>query len=308
MGKLPHPIQYQGSKRNLAPIILRYFPKNIKRLIEPFAGSAAISVAAASRFLANMYVINDLNKPLIELLKMIVESPEEIISFYERIWNEQHYDSIGHYFQIREQFNLTQDPRLFLYLLSRCVKGSVRYNSEGFFNQSPDKRRKGANPKNMLRNIQGVSKLLKGKVIFSSMDYKEIFKKVTKEDLVYLDPPYQGVCGDRDSRYFSVIDHHDFLLALDDLNKREISFILSYDGRRGNKTYGSDIPDFLDLKRIEVDAGLSSQATLLGLKEVTIESLYLSRTLVEKLDKEQNGKCQSNARQCSIIFEEVTNG
>ena len=49
MKALPHPIQYQGSKRNLAPIILRYFPKGINRLVEPFAGSAAISVAAAAQ-------------------------------------------------------------------------------------------------------------------------------------------------------------------------------------------------------------------------------------------------------------------
>lgn len=36
--KIPHPIQYQGSKRNLAPMILRYFPENVETLIEPFAG------------------------------------------------------------------------------------------------------------------------------------------------------------------------------------------------------------------------------------------------------------------------------
>ena len=38
--KLPHPIPYQGSKRNLAPDILRYFPEQIDVLYEPFAGSA----------------------------------------------------------------------------------------------------------------------------------------------------------------------------------------------------------------------------------------------------------------------------
>jgi len=35
MKNIPHPIQYQGSKRNLASFILRYAPKGIERLIEP---------------------------------------------------------------------------------------------------------------------------------------------------------------------------------------------------------------------------------------------------------------------------------
>ena len=69
MKNIPHPIQYQGSKRNLASVILRYVPKGgIERLVEPFAGSAAISIAAAARQIAKSYVINDLNKPLMELL------------------------------------------------------------------------------------------------------------------------------------------------------------------------------------------------------------------------------------------------
>ena len=41
--KIPHPVQYQGSKRNLAATILEYFPANIQTVIEPFAGTAAIN-------------------------------------------------------------------------------------------------------------------------------------------------------------------------------------------------------------------------------------------------------------------------
>lgn len=125
MKKVPHPIQYQGSKRNLAPIILQYIPQGVDCLIEPFAGSAAISIAVAARHMAKTYLINDLNEPLVELLRLIVESPSNVASFYETVWNEQYSDSIEHYYRVREGFNRTQDPRLFLYLLARCVKGSV---------------------------------------------------------------------------------------------------------------------------------------------------------------------------------------
>lgn len=280
---IPHTIQYQGSKRNLAPAILRYVPTDVDCLIEPFAGSAAISIAVAARQMAKSYFINDLNKPLAELLRLIVEFPADTASFYEGVWNDQHDDSIEHYYRVREDFNRTQDPRLFLYLLARCVKGSVRYNSDGMFNQSPDKRRHGTRPKTMHTNIFGVSTLLKGKTEFSSLDYKDVLAKAKKNDLVYMDPPYQGVCGNRDSRYFSGIYHSDFVDSLEELNSREISYIVSYDGRRGDKSFGELLPDSLELTRIELDAGRSSQSTLLGIDENTYESLYLSRALTNKL-------------------------
>jgi DNA adenine methylase len=283
MKNAPHPIQYQGSKRNLAPIIIKYYPKTIRRLIEPFAGSAAITIATAIRGLSQSYVINDLNKPLSELLRLIVEHPEELAGFYERLWMEQHSDSVGHYYRVRDDFNRTQDPKLFLYLLARCVKGAVRYNSEGLFNQSPDKRRQGTQPKTMRTNILGVSRLLKGKATFYSADYKEVLSQAREDDLVYMDPPYQGVCGERDARYFSGIDYSDFVTALNTLNSRNISYIVSYDGRRGEKKFGESLPAELDLTCIEIEAGTSSQATLLGRKEVTYESLYLSQALTRKL-------------------------
>ena len=65
--KLPHPIPYQGSKRNLADQILRLFPENLNNLIEPFAGSAAITIASAYYFKANSFIVNDINEPLINL-------------------------------------------------------------------------------------------------------------------------------------------------------------------------------------------------------------------------------------------------
>lgn len=284
---IPHPIQYQGSKRNLANVILRYIPNGINRLIEPFAGSAAISIAAAALGKAESYLLNDLNTPLSELLKLIIESPDETASYYEQVWNEQENNSIEHYYRIRKDFNNTRDPRLLLYLLSRCVKGSVRYNSDGLFNQSPDKRRKGTQPERMRNNILGVSSLLKSKTSFLSVDYRKVLLMSGIKDLVYMDPPYQGVCGDGDSRYFSGINHDDFVIALEELNHRNILYMVSYDGRRGGKTFGELLPDFLNLARIELNAGRSTQLTLLGVNENTYESLYLSPALAKKIRHER---------------------
>jgi DNA adenine methylase len=276
MTSLPHPIQYQGSKRNLASDILKFLPNKIERFIEPFAGTGAVSIAVAAQHISQTFWLNDFNKPLIQLLELIIERPNEIADAYTYIWNEQHQDSVGHYFEVRKVFNKTNDPKLFLYLLARCVKGAVRYNSEGLFNQSPDKRRKGTQPQKMKKNIEGVSHLLKGKCKLTCWDYKQVLAYVKSTDFVYLDPPYQGVCGEKDSRYFCGIYFNDLVLAVEQLNHRGVAFAISYDGKRGEKTFGSKLPEDLGLKRIEIEVGRSSQTTLLGRAEITVESLYLS--------------------------------
>lgn len=88
------------------------------------------------------------------------------------------------------------------------------------------------------------------------------------------------MCGDRDLRYFSGIDFKNFVLDIKELNRREITFAISYDGRRNNKTFGNELPKELGLKKIEIKVGRSSQATLLGREEVTVESFYLSPSLL----------------------------
>lgn len=280
---LPHPIPYQGSKRNLAADILRYFPQKFGTLYEPFAGSAAITIAAAMNGLGQHYHINDLNKPLMDLWWAIIETPERIASQYEALWKRQMDDPHSFYDKARDDFNRTGRSDLFLYLLARCVKGSVRYNSQGEFNQSPDNRRKGMRPDTMRLQILGASYYLKRKVTITSANYLDVLKKVTMDDLVYMDPPYQGVCGNRDTRYLQSVQFSEFVEALADLNHRSICYLVSYDGRTGGKTFGKLLPEELNLTLIELYAGRSTQATLLGRIDVTIESLYLSPSLADEL-------------------------
>jgi DNA adenine methylase len=280
---VPQPFQYQGSKRSLAPAILRYLPVKMRRLVEPFAGSAALSLASAASRRAKAYWLNDYNQPLAELLNLIINQPEELADAYKKIWRAQEPETLEHYYRAREDFNRTNDPRLFLYLLARCVKGSVRYNADGLFNQSPDKRRRGTHPATMRENILGVSSLFHGKTIVTAHGYQDVLANVTKDDVVYMDPPYQGVCGERDGRYFSGIKFDEFVVALDLLNRRGVRFLVSYDGRTGGRVHGQPLPDYLDLILVELEAGRSSQATLLGRDEMTVESLYLSANLAAEI-------------------------
>lgn len=280
---VPHIVQYQGSKRKLAEQILRHMPKRFNRLIEPFSGMAAISIAVAYRGMSDKFIINDINSDVVSILQSVVESPEELISSYMRLWNEQFSFNGGseeHFYKVRNDFNKGDKKACaMLYLLARCVKGAVRYNSAGEFNQSPDKRRNGTSPSSLSYNVRAISNILKGKTFFYSKDFREILDMAQKGDIIYMDPPYQGVSNVRDHRYIAGLSYDEFVIALKDLNNRGIDYIISYDGSLGEKKYGQDLPPELDLVRYDLNAGLSTQALYLGKKLNTYEALYVSSGL-----------------------------
>ena len=281
--QIPHPFPYQGSKRNIARDILPYLPTDIDRLIEPFCGSAAISIAAAAYGFADKFALNDVNSALMTLWSEILERPARLTKGYERLWHEQQPNRREYFSRVRAEFNATHEPHHLLYLLARIVKGSVRYSSDGQFNQAPDNRRAGMRPETMRRQIFGVSELLAGRACLSALDFRESIMTATLADVVYLDPPYQGISFTRDHRYYSGLSYNELVDALALMNLNGISYLVSYDGRTGEKQHGKPLPSELGLCHLEIHAGKSSQATLLGECRDTMESLYLSPALVKRL-------------------------
>jgi hypothetical protein len=59
----------------------------------------------------------------------------------------------------------------------------------------------------------------------------------------------------RAARYFAGIDRAEFVMAIEQLNRRGIAFAISYDGKLGNKIFGIPLPPELGLKRIEIEVG-----------------------------------------------------
>lgn len=267
----------------MAQKILPLFPAEKVRLFEPFAGSAAVSIAAAANGMVSQIVLNDANAPLMRLWNRIIDNPNDLIATYERMWNEQSGDERQYYDYIRGEFNKNHDPDYLFYLLARCVKASVRYNTNGEFNQSPDNRRRGAKPETVAKHILGASRLLHGITVVRHGDFRKAIINASPTDVIYMDPPYQGVCSRKDNRYFEGLPFEGFVEALQDMNRRRLSFIVSYDGRTGDKMYGNTLPNSLNLKHIEVSAGVSSQATLLGRNMETVESLYISPALIKRI-------------------------
>jgi len=279
--RLPHPIPYQGSKRNLASQILTVIKgKRFRRFYEPFAGSAAITLAATHLNIADEYILSDNLAPLVSIWEQILSSPHELANTYERLWSNQLQSDASYYNTIRAMYNHSLDPASLLYLLVRCVKNAPRFNTKGEFNQSHDKRRLGMHPGKMRREILGASVLLarRAKAVYGDFEHTTV--EATSEDIIYMDPPYEGTSTTSDKRYYQSLARERLIDALAKLNARRVPFLLSYDGQCGDKTYGLPLPKDLRLTRLEMNAGRSSQSTLSGRAEVTTEVLYISHSLL----------------------------
>ena len=277
----PHPIPYQGSKRLLAPAILSFIRKgDFTRLIEPFAGSAAITLAAAKKNLFAEYVIANVLRPLTDIWRAVVGNPKKLSEDYRSLWESQRKtDPSKRFNQIRAEFNNDQDPAKLLYLLARCVKNAVRFSAKGEFNQSPDRRRQGMRPDTMDEEIHAAHRLLHGRTQVICGDFREVLSMANSRDLIYMDPPYQGVSNTRDRRYIQGVQRGEMIGILKTLNQQSVQYILSYDGHCGGKTYGEPLPADLGAHQLLLETGRSSQATLSGRDHVTVESVYLSAGL-----------------------------
>ena len=300
--KVPHVIPYQGSKRKLAKDILGNISFGVDTFYEPFAGSAAVSVAAAASDVAGSYVISDKLEVLTELWRMIVEKPEALIQEYTHLWQSQLHEPKIYYHQMRKAYNENPTAPVFLYLVARCVKNSVRFNQCGEFNQGPDNRRLGMKPSKLAREVRATAELLRGKVTVRHGDFQDILERATVDDVVYMDPPWQGTSKKTDPRYAYLLEIDKLIEALYALNDRGIPYLLSLDGSCGSRNYGVSLPASLQLEKIALKAGRSSQATLLGRDDETIESLYLSPALLEK---QQSYEGETIASEQTPLFEQA---
>ena len=279
MRKIPHPIPYQGSKRNLAPIIGNYIPRDIDVWYEPFAGSAAMTLWMVALRPPKKIILGDSLETIAQLWKKILAQPETVSGRYRDIWNGQREGDPGYFNSIRSRFNDNGDPVDLLYLMCRCVKNAIRFNAKGQFTQSVDKRRLGMQPDKMEAAISGASYLLRGRTEVRSGDWLETTLDAEPTDFIYMDPPYLGTSVGRDRRYAEWMTQERLIGGLESLRGRNLRFALSYDGMCGEKVYGPALPEHLGMTRLLLDAGRSSQATLNGSADRTFESLYLSAGL-----------------------------
>lgn len=293
---VPSLLKWTGSKRSQAASIAALIPPH-KRYLEPFLGGGAVLYYAAGEGT----VAGDSYGPLIELWQLVQANPDRVIADYRRQWTllQQELDSLGedwnsaaaparprtgtsktaepallpqYYYRVRERFNRAPNPLDLNFLLRTCVNGIVRFNAAGRFNNSFHLSRRGMQPDRFANTVAAWVPRLQG-VRFVCQDYEVTVADARRGDFVYFDPPYAG----NHQRYTQNLDCERLFAVLDALNRREVRWALSFDGRRGNRDLTYAVPKSLYRRQVYLDSGNSAVHKVLnGPVEKVQESLYLN--------------------------------
>jgi DNA adenine methylase len=218
-------------------------------------------------------IAGDVIAELIELWKAIRDNPEDTASQYEIRWQRLQKEGYETFYDIRNSFNVTRNPYDLLFLTRTCVNGLIRFNNSGEFNNSLHHTRPGISPNRLRPLICHWSQTIQ-KVDFVVADYRETLSNAKQGDLVFLDPPYAGTKG----RYLPQKFNLDcFVAELEKLNKNGVSWILTFDGMAGNRSYNTTLPKVLYKVRLGFPTGNSPFTKLMktGIDAVS-ESVYLN--------------------------------
>lgn len=184
-------LRYPGGKSRLLNFLVKHLPErdDIKgQYIEPFIGGGSVFLHIKPQ----NAIISDLNGELITLYKGIRKYPHKVWECFESFPTGK-----KGYYKVR-QLDTNGSPLYYkaartLYLNRTCFKGMWRHNSEGKFNVGY-----GGEERRWVithENIVELSQILRKAEILNA-DYSNILSNVSKNDFIFLDPPYKP--GEKD--------------------------------------------------------------------------------------------------------------
>lgn len=177
-------LKWAGNKYRIIDRVREALPKG-KRLIEPFAGSAAVFLNTDY----DHYIINDNNPDLIHLYNILKKDGVAFIKkcryyFTSRFNNEEQY------YKLRKKFNNTSDiykrAILFVYLNRHGYNGLCRYNLKGGYNVPFGRYKAPYFPEKEMLVFHKKAK--NAEFVISS--FEQIIQSAKKGDVIYCDPPY----------------------------------------------------------------------------------------------------------------------
>jgi DNA adenine methylase len=215
--------RWAGSKRQLLPLLIRCIPSDMKRYVEPFAGSACLFFAVRPR----KALLGDINEELFKTYSTIHAHPRLV---YRAV---SHMPATSrHYYYLRgADFSawdaVTQAAR-FVYLNRYCFNGVYRTNLSGKFNV-PRGYKTGTIPPE--RAFYRCAIALRGAKLRPG-DFSKCLKDIAIGDFVYLDPPYATNVhrdrGEYGKGSFGPSDIRRLLNTLSEIDANGATFVLSF--------------------------------------------------------------------------------
>jgi DNA adenine methylase len=203
-------LKYRGGKSREIPKFLSYIPDDYDRYIEPFLGGGAVFFYLEPK----KAVLNDVNARLITFYKQlrneyptmrkqldVLQSKyEKNQTAFKKLKLENPHDIVPNanedlYYKMREKYNTSDSTYLegvvYFFINKTAYSGMIRHNNNGEYNV-PFGRYPNFNTQLLTKQH---SILLENAELYN-LDYAKIFGMATKNDFVFLDPPYDCIFND----------------------------------------------------------------------------------------------------------------
>lgn len=226
-------LRWAGSKRKLVPHLLALFPRQYRRYIEPFAGSACAFAALSPK----KAILSDINAELIRTYRALANSPTKVARALHSFDLRKRT-----YYDLRAldpgELGVVMRAARFIYLNRRCFNGVYRLNRDGAFNV-PLGRRTGPLPSP--EHLISFAKLLRAAELRAG-DFEATVARAGQGDLLYLDPPYTKpgtrFRGEYGWNAFRENDEKRLVTAIRKAAARGATVVISYRGSIGRKLRG----------------------------------------------------------------------
>lgn len=216
-------LRWAGSKKQLLPILEKYWSDGFSRYIEPFAGSSCLffHLEPASA------ILGDINSELIGTLRAIRLDPSKVIEALRRLPRGK-----KNYYRVRAldptRLGFFDAAARFLYLNSLCFNGLYRTNDAGQFNVPYCPPGHKTIPEKLI--LEAAYHLRRATLVGD--DFETTLELATAGDFVYLDPPYavsrRRVFSEYGPTVFQVKDLRRLSRALVRLDTCGAKFVVSY--------------------------------------------------------------------------------
>ena len=201
-------LKWVGGKRQLLPVLRRFYPEPMGRYFEPFVGSGAVFFDLAAHGLLNGHgaVLSDDNADLIGCYRRVGRSLDEVVAVLDRLAADHAARGRDCYLQVRdEHFNphraawrdrgsqvddySAELAAMLIYLNRTGYNGLFRLNASGEFNVPPGRYDR---PRVLDRVLLGqVSQVLTAPGIgIEHAAFDRILDVARPGDFAYFDPPY----------------------------------------------------------------------------------------------------------------------
>jgi len=202
-------LKWAGGKRQLLPVLRRFYPARFNRYWEPFLGSAAVFFDLHARGLVHTggATLADNNPDLIACYRVVRDHPKQVIAELHRLAHDHEQLGATHYYDVRNnRFNaqraalrasanggeLVYSPALaamFIYLNRTGYNGLFRLNASGEFNVPAGRY---AKPRICDEaNLRRVSDALaRTSVSLEEQRFEAVVDMARAGDFLYFDPPY----------------------------------------------------------------------------------------------------------------------